>query len=211
MNTHLSLEEIIVELSIYSSFSVKLYDASNEKAKALTEEAKSLFCELFFCDKVDIKCVECDKEHPFDVKHKTRKENYKDVSYICVGIMGNHYSRSIDDSDLITSNIVFPEHDEGIISYLFTCTMEPSHYQTMDLLYVVKSDTIEIRKIGQKPINIVLRDSLSNEYERVLNKYDSFDDYRRYEQSESRNLLAGACTYLRRIFEKNGLCKIISI
>ena len=86
--------------------------------------------------------------------------------------------------------------------------MDRHHYQIMTLLFTLSDNIIEIRKIGQKPINIDLKETYSNEYKRILDNYDSFDDYRHYEQSASRNLLAGACTYLRRVLEKMILVKL---
>ncbi len=204
-----SLEQIVVNLPIYGSFSFKLFGENGANLPApLSEDAKKQFYELFFKDKIDIKCVECDKEYPFNVEHIIKKEIYKNDIYKYLNVFGNHVDCSIDSRSLYDGCLIPPKTDEGIIKYVFRCTMNRYHYQTMSLLYTFNENVLTIRKIGQKPINIDLKETHSNEYKRILDNYDSFDDYRHYEQSASRNLLAGACTYLRRVLEKMILIKL---
>lgn len=198
-----TLEQIVANLPIYGAFSFEFFDKPlKETSSCLSKIAKQQLRELFHKKKIDLKCVECEKEYPFDVSHSIQKENSANSIYYYEDVIGRSFSCAIDNSNLLTLNAIAPEKDEGIINYVFKCTMNPKHYQTMSLLYTLKDNVIEIRKIGQKPISIDLKETYSSEYEKILKKYDAFEDYRHYEQSASRNLLAGACTYLRRVLEK---------
>lgn len=203
-----SLKEIIVDMPIYQKFSFQLFGEPDNKYPAyLSEEAKRILNILFRTDKVDIKCVECNKEYPFDVHYQISKQSFAGNIYkVTAANFVSYYG--FDSEKLSEYKVTPPNEDDGIISYVFTCTMKNNHYQTMYLLYHLKDNEVSIRKIGQQPINIDLKTTYSNEYKSVLNKYDAFEDYRHYEQSESRGLLAGACTYLRRILEKMVLCKL---
>lgn len=200
MDEFKELKTIIVDLPIYGSFSFCLFDDAINTS--LSKNAKKQFTELFLTKKVDIKCTECNKEYPFNILYNIKKYSYGRTIYSYQNLLGDWKPCEIDHVDFINGKIHVPEEDEGIISYVFVCNMDSHHYQTMDLLYHLKNNVFEIRKIGQKPLNIDLKESFSGEYKKVLKQYDSFDDYRQYEQSESRGLFAGACTYLRRIFEK---------
>ena len=198
-----TLRDIIIDLPIYGHFSFKLFDTDSPSFPCeISKYAKDQLYELFFCKKIEIKCVECNADYPFTVDHYIKKYKYNNDLFKIPYSPSSYSFRDLDSEELITKNIIPPSEDEGIIVYTYKCTMNPLHYQTMELLYTLDNNVVTIRKIGQKPINTDLRDSYSNEYKNILKKYNAFDDYRKYEQSESRDLLAGACTYLRRILEK---------
>ena len=197
-----SLEEMIVDLPIYGHFVFDLLD----KEGHLSASARQQIDVLFNTKKVNIKCVECKKEYPFDIKYEVIKQTYEQKVYGYSGPFG-YSSVSIDSLPNIGA-IIPPKNDEGIISYVFRCTMDSTHYQTLNLLYTIEEAKMVVRKIGQKPLNTDLMESHSKEYRKILDFYDSFDDYRHYEQCASRNLLAGACTYLRRVLEKMVLRKL---
>ena len=199
----MTLEQIVIDMPIYASFTTTLFskDIGNVPAE-LSDSSKKQLHQLFHTKKITIKCVDCKKYYSFDVSHSINKFNSKLKNYAFLNVLNNEIACEIDSSNLLNGDIVVPDDDEGIISYLFKCNMNSSHYQTMDLFYQLKNNVLYIRKIGQKPLNIDLQERHSNEYKTILDSYDSFNDYRNYEQCESRNLLAGACTYLRRIFEK---------
>lgn len=194
------LQNVIIDLPIYGSFNFPLSEKDNAKEpRALSDEAKEQIIGLFQ-NKVYLKCVDCGKECPFDVSYSIVKYSRKDTVF---EIKNYAFPTLIDGIRTYKSQtLLFPNEDEGIIHYVFRCTMEQDHYYTMDLLYRIQNGSIEIRKIGQKPLNTDLKESRSNEYKKILDIYDSFEDYRHYEQCASRNLLAGACTYLRRVLEK---------
>lgn len=187
------LSEIVTELPIFGSFSVSF-------SKDSYEELKKVLANLFYTEKIRIKCVECGEYCPFTVSHSIAK--YGATGKYKYGANYGWSFNDLDSSELFRYSILFPEFDEGIIEYTFRCSMDSLHYQKMYLLYILSKGTITFRKIGQKPLNVDLKEKMSNEYKNILTKYDSFDDFRYFEQSESRNLLAGSCTYLRRILEK---------
>jgi len=147
-----------------------------------------------------LKCIYCKTDYPFDVTHNIKKDvfGFDNYSYIYAG------SRfcNIDNQNLLTNRCSFPNADEGVIEYTFVCNMVKVHYYKMYLFYKLTNGELELIKIGQFPITRDLKNTYSNEYKDILVKYNSFDDYRMYEQSYERGLLAGACTYLRRVFEK---------
>ena len=184
-----SLADIVTKMPIFSCFSVKT---------SKIEELRSIFYSLFFTKKIELKCVECNSKYPFTVEHLIKKNGLSGKYTYSAGFVIS----SLDDESFFKYDVVFPKTDDAIIEFTFKCTMNSFHYQKMFLLYTLENGTITIRKIGQKPINTDLNEHMSNEYRNILEKYDSFEDFRHFEQSESRNLLAGSCTYLRRVFEK---------
>ena len=103
---------------------------------------------------------------------------------------------------LTTTKSFAPKNDEGIIEYFFVCAMDSSHYYTMTLHYFLANGKLKIIKTGQDPMTRTLKENYSTKYRKVLSKYNAFDDFIKFEQSQERGLLAGACTYLRRVFEK---------
>lgn len=191
-----SLEDIVINLPIYRKIEICFANDHNK----LTDDGRELLKILFHKDKINLKCIECKKEYPFEVSHMIIKENFMPSIYkiIMIGLM----LVSIDDKLLLQQDVTVPLEDDGIVIYTFKCTMNQSHYYKMFLKYSLLDKKIIITKIGQFPLTTLLRTNLSNRFEMVLKKYDSYEDYRLYEQSYERNLLAGSCTYLRRIFEK---------
>ena len=193
-----SLEKIVTDLPIFGSFSIKFFDG-DAKNDNFYNELKECLLILFFTHKIHLKCIECKHHYPFSVSHTITK-NGIDGSY-CYGA-GWKFS-NLDNEEFFRNSIILPKEDEGVIEYTFKCTMSPNrHYQKMYLLYTLNQEGIVFRKIGQKPLNSDLKSKMSNDYKKILEKYDAFDDFRSFEQSESRFLLAGSCTYLRRILEK---------
>ena len=196
-----TLQEMIINMPMYDSFSFRLFDEEAKIPTKVSKEAREQLIALFFTDKVDIRCVECGKDYAFNVEHDISKHN-KEHSLFMVHLGAGYNYCGFDSESVVKSIITPPILDEGIIHYVFECTMNDNHYQTADFLYEIDNGFVTIRKIGQKPLYSDLKNNHSNEYKKILEKYDSFNDYRSYEQCASRNLLAGACTYLRRIFEK---------
>lgn len=184
-----NLAKIVTDLPMFGTFCIDISNIDNFKAISNV---------LFYTKKIELKCVECDSKYPFLVKYSIKKDGASgEFKY------GNGWTFSEIDSDLFFKyNVTFPKKDEGIIEFSFFCSMNAVHYQKMYLLYSLEGNTLLFRKIGQKPLNSDLKDKMSNNYKKILQKYNAFDDFRNFEQSESRNLLAGSCTYLRRIFEK---------
>lgn len=191
-----NLENIIL-MPVYSSFKCLVY---SQKDHCLTEEGIKLLNILFRTEKVHIKCINCKQEYPFDVSNKIEKTifPFNNYSYNFIG----DTLCNLNDGGLVKHSPKFPAQDEGYIMFLLRCNMDKDHYYKMFLFYKLNNGLLEIIKAGQLPLSRDLGDSLSTEYKDILDKYDSFEDYRMYEQSKERNLLAGACTYLRRVFEK---------
>lgn len=92
------LEEIVTNIPIYGVFSFSLVDVDNVKAPfPLSAEAKEQFHELFFNNKIDIKCVECNKEYPFDVVHVIKKNIYRSDIYKFIGLLSNEIDCKLDE------------------------------------------------------------------------------------------------------------------
>lgn len=196
-----SLEDIIVKMPVFDSFAIQSNQLSSETFAELDENVKDILKILFHTNKVRIKCIECDEECPFSVSFSIKRNGKSGkYEYSYLGISSGEID--ISDNKALFSSVIFPKYDEGIIEYTFTCTMNSYHYQKMYILFTINDKVLTFRKIGQKPLNIDLQRRYSNEYKNILNKYKAFDDFRHFEQSESRGLLAGSCTYLRRVLEK---------
>lgn len=199
-----SLKDIVTKLPIFGTFSLQIKEPDKNDFFKLSKKTIDLLNICFHTDKIRIKCIECESECPFSVSFNV--EQYKKSgTYLYRFMSGLNYVRrecSIHDDEMLNHEIQLADFDEGIIEYTFRCTMNEFHYQKMYLLYTLDNGLITFRKIGQKPMNTDLVDKYSNDYKSILSKYDALDDFRHFEQSESRNLLAGSCTYLRRIFEK---------
>ena len=190
------LEDLVTQLPIYGIFEI-VFAADDGK---ITNEGKKLLQMLFHENIINLKCIECGKEYPFNVKHNITKHNFNTNVYTITTLESIYVS--INRDEIVKYGGIAPSEDEGEISYNFECRMNSQHYYSMCLKYHLHQGKMIVCKIGQYPTTRQLKDALSNQYEKILKKYDSFDDYRMHEQSSERNLLAGSCTYLRRVFEK---------
>ena len=192
-----SLRKIISEIPLYNVFSVQVFKSNGDFA----EDGRALLIELFHTKKVDLKCVFCEKEYPFDVSVSIKKE-LKESQVYEAKLYGNPKC-SLDDNRLIVYGCnKFPDNDDGIIEYTLKCTMKSYHYYKVFLHYVLNKGSLILNKIGQIPSTRDLKRSYFDDYKGVLSKYDSTDDYRNYEKCIDNDLLVGACTYLRRILER---------
>ena len=197
------LEDIIVEMGMYEEIKLEAPIIQDGNMCTLTDDCKTLFRLLFHTHKVNLKCIECNKdEYPFTVEYNVcemdKSEKCKNESIYCCG----RYL-SIDSNDILQYKFLLYKKLDYIVDYLFKCPMDDNHYYTMTLLIKFSESLISVRKVGQIPLNIDLRINIfSNFYKKQLNSYKAFEDYRSFEQASSRGLKAGACTYLRRVLEK---------
>ncbi|MBR4237542.1 hypothetical protein IKQ02_03820 [bacterium] len=164
------LEDIIKGIPIYGSFEFQFLSKIDEEEVPLSDFAKNQLQSLFSCKKIDIKCIDCNKEHAFDVTYSIFRNSKKKNEYTVYDHSFYLGCCDIDSEGFCDRDIVSPEEDECIISYIFRCTKDSLHYQTMELLYTLKDNIVTVRKIGQKPINTDLIKTYSNEYKNILKK-----------------------------------------
>ena len=194
-----TFEEIIANMPLYSCFSLTLINDQKQSLE-MTDAGINLLENLFHKNKVRLFCCECKLENTFEVEYEIKRELEPSPYEVSTGL-GTVY-RDIDNQNVYDCLKAMPRYDEGLIFYTFKCSMSKKHYQNMFLHFLIKDGLIMIRKIGQKPSNTDLQFKLSKTYNGVLTKYNAVDDYKHFEQCESRDLLAGSCTYLRRILQK---------
>lgn len=194
---HRLLKEIISETPLHEVFSIQLFKTNGD----FTEDGKNTLLELFHTKKVDLKCTFCEKEYAFDVSKNITKELFEAKIY--VARLYGYPNCSIDDQRLIVYGCEkYPNYDDGIIEYTLKCTMKPEHYYKVYLHYCLTEGKLLICKIGQTPSISELKQSNLDDFRKILLKYDAVEDYAYFEKCSDSALLAGACTYLRRIFEK---------
>ena len=197
MTDYKNLDGLVTSLPLYGTFSIRFSNGENE----ITQEGLELLKVLFHTNKVVLACGECEDNRPFSVKTRlSMEEEYVNNKYT-IHLYG-YPSGTLDDERLITYGGQCPDIDNGIIEFTFKCTLDKRHCYKMFLSYSLNNGVLKITKIGQYPSTRTFRNLYSNQFKKILTKYDAVDDYKMYELSVDMNLLAGGCTYLRRIFEK---------
>ena len=193
-----TLEELVIKLPIYTPVEISFSNGES----TITKDGQNMLKILFNNSKINLYCVDCKREYPFTVKYEIKKRIFKEDIYHYKNALENYVSCSIDNAVLRVGESFSPKKDEGIVEYLFVCGMESKHYYTMTLHYYLSDGKFVLIKTGQYPITRDLKECYSKKYQKILNKYNALDDFKKFEQSQERGLLAGSCTYLRRIFEK---------
>ena len=59
-----------------------------------------------------------------------------------------------------------------------------------------------VRKIGQNPSMLSIKGFDFSKYEKILNRFNAYEDYKKADFSNAEKFYVGAYAYLRRIFEK---------
>lgn len=212
----MTLEEIIIDVPLYKEYKFNII--KEQGFQSLNEEGKGFFYALLNIKKCDLLCVQCNKTYPFDVVNMicTIDENENAETRLLQNtIIGYTTSSTRLDyfylSDISKKKFTNLKITKGVIEQYLYCNKHPKEhiYVVYYKFSIIDGEYISIMKIGQDVPNFMLTNNLSNIYRKELNKYDAFDDFRMYEQSISRGLKAGACTYLRRVFEKMVICKYI--
>lgn len=209
-----TLENIIKRMPVYKEYTFKII--KDDKKLKIDSLGSSFFYAMFNTLKCDLLCVECKKEYSFDVVNRIcdltddcDQEYYKTDDYFIGHI-------NLMEPDFLTFenlyknsfNSVFDK--SGVIEQYLYCNKYPQkHIYVIYYRYRIEKDNISIMKIGQDVPSFMLSENLSNTYKKELKNYNAFDDFRSYEQSISRELKAGACTYLRRVLEKIVITKYI--
>jgi len=209
-----TLEEIIINYPMYKEFDFKIIQ--NEQKLEVDTKGRMFFDALFNTKKCDLLCVECKKCYPFDVLNKICVFNedgtpiYNNDSYRIGSFDNSLQIVGITFGDLPSSYVTNFYEKEGIIEQYLYCNKFPhKHIYVVYYRFKISKSNISIMKIGQDVPSFMLSESLSNIYKKELDCYKAFDDFRMYEQSLSRGLKAGACTYLRRVLEKIVIKKYI--
>lgn len=212
----MTLEEIIINVPLYKEYKFNIIKEQN--FQSLNEEGKDFFYALLNVKKCDLLCIQCNKIYPFDVVNMicimdadgNAETNYE--SNIFIGSTPSPLGLlPLKLSDISKKKFTKFQITKGVIEQYLYCNKHPEEhiYVVYYKFSIIDGEYISIMKIGQDVPNFMLTNNLSNIYRKELNKYDAFDDFRMYEQSISRGLKAGACTYLRRVFEKMVTCKYI--
>ena len=209
-----TLENIIIKMPVYKEYKFKII--KDENGLKIDDLGATFFDAMFNTNKCDLLCVECNKVYPFDVVNEVCIFSDGKLKYIdgnslvigySVGIMGctNRMFKDLPNSNLEELYV-----NRGIIEQYLYCNKFPhNHIYVVYYKFRITKDNISIMKIGQDVPSFMLTNNLSNIYKKELSAYNAFDDFRMYEQSMSRELRAGACTYLRRVLEKIVITKYI--
>lgn len=211
----ITLEEIITKVPLYKEYIFKII--KEERFLKINDEGAAFFNALFNTSKCDLLCVECKKEYSFDVLNEicslTENGNpkYYSSENFRIGYTGGVMSSTnLGFGDLVDSDFSDIYNCRGIIEQYLYCNKYPhNHIYIIYYRFIVSNQYISIMKIGQDVPSFMLTENLSNIYKKELDAYKAFDDFRMYEQSMSRGLKAGACTYLRRVLEKIVVSKYI--
>lgn len=195
----MKLEEII-EAPIYYSLRIKIFDDENDSKKDLPENDETIRS-IFVQKTVDIYCVDCKKQRIFNVQRsyfaindgvRENERNYLNAP---------NYHRNFDFIDSRLPQYV--ESIDGYFYYHLNCASNRQHTYLLILKAKNISKTeVEFIKVGQYPIFKALNDSKEKVFKKELKTIDATEDYGNYITSVQSNLLAGACTYLRRVLEK---------
>lgn len=210
-----NIVDTITKFNIYERLSFNIFKDSNiydDMYELDTSEYSKLI--NFLSKENDNKrillhCLQCKNKIPFSFIENFYE--YDDSEYN--KIKPENFTIAHKYPDQFFSNFdLFDEPNEHTFSYifdrtiyvdyLFRCSINHNHIQKMSLKMIFSSKGVEVVKYSQDPLNILLNDNNLTLFKNELKKFNVRIDYQNALQSESRNLYAGASTYLRRIYEK---------
>ena len=163
-------------------------------------------------------CKSCNMQYPFE------KLLYGDESFFISGperevvLLNKKSFISLNDGDLHNKKETFEDNDLydlyiSIYEYTFTCTKDNNHEYSMFLLIKREKQFFTITKIGQYPSMMEVWGFDFDGYKNQLNKLKAYNDFKKAELCFADGFVAGAYTYLRRVFEKmlNDYCQGIDL
>ena len=155
-------------------------------------------------------CKWCNKEYPFEIKGHTDFLNGttpmslgKYVVFFAPNLyVGLENGVLNGKKSVFQKDDLYNDVDVSYYEYVFTCTKHDNHKYKMILLIRRELDTITITKIGQYPSMIDVWGFDFDKYKKQLEKNKAYDDFKKAELCYADGFVAGAYTYLRRVFEK---------
>lgn len=206
-----NLDDLFNKVELYNEVKIKLFDNDGENYK-LNKQSLNLVMELLGLnqDTITTLCKWCSKEYPFTIETNVdwissstpMSIGYsaiffaKDFYYICKERRFNSNKNTFNKSDL------FNNVSCSYYQYKFTCTKSKNHEYKMFLLIKREKEYFSITKIGQYPSMIDVWGFDFDIYKKQLENIKAYSDFKKAELCLADSFVAGAYTYLRRVFEK---------
>ncbi|MDD4111053.1 MAG: hypothetical protein PHS54_05880 [Clostridia bacterium] len=169
-------------------------------------------------NKIESLCNVCKKRYPFSYKIESLFSS-RDTLYFALDSKNNLISYIEPYTN--TKTFRFPnsfnadeisERNVAYLKYFLECTGDGTSYSLFVRLEQ-ENGVVTMMKIGQFPSNVDIQGIDFDCYKKVLERFDTYSDYRRAYFSYLDSLYAGSFAYLRRVFEKmiNLYCKEITL
>lgn len=208
------LEYLFNRTGLYSKKYFYIFSKKQDGSFFLDKkEVKSLLTYLGIGkNKIETRCTVCKKDYPFDyaVRRITSIESGMVGRIISLGTQESQSNRwdfgiDLNEGDFgCYEEIKITKINEGIeyIHYDFRCTNHDKNHYQMIIRLEIKKEKVVVQKIGQYPSMLDIFGDDFKEYEKTLNEFGGYDEYRKSFISYGEGYYVGAFVYLRRVLEK---------
>ena len=207
-----NINDVFNNADLYTKEVFKIFK-HNKELYELDEEELARFNNYIGYDKEKIVtfCHKCKKEFPFQIvkKYISFENDLLYKSYFIPISRGDNVAGRLD---IVKGKIIgaLPPYSEnslyenqiGYIEYSFTCKNDSSHVYLMILSIEFRKGEFVVRKVGQNPSMLTIKGFDFDKYEKQLERFNAYDDYKKADLSNADHFFVGAFAYLRRIFEK---------
>ena len=206
-----NLDYLFNNVSLYTKDIFKIFELKDNKYFLNDAELKR-FNEYIGVDKDKLVayCHKCKKEFPFDVEKNILKiKDNESGIMILTTVFFNAPSGRYDFETGSIYGSMPPYLKENLlnnricyIEYKMKCTNDDNHIYLMIISIEFNDGMFIVRKIGQNPSMLSIKGFDFDKYKKILEKLNSYEDYKKADLSNIDHFYVGAYAYLRRIFEK---------
>lgn len=160
-------------------------------------------------------CHKCKKEFPFTIEMEcTELDNDLNYNYFMRITKNYKGTKALMPGEICISNGFLegaqPPYDKDMLlndkiwylEYHCKCTNKDEHRYLMMISIELKNGNFIVRKIGQNPSMITVKEFDFDKYKKILDRLNAYDDYKKADLSNAEQFYVGSYAYLRRIFEK---------
>lgn len=206
-----TLNDLFNNLPVYTKREFEIITKEGEYYNINQEKISELALLLDNADhKLIARCNECDDEYPFSYTCKkidVKGQNDSSLSFNLgrdefvsygVPIYGSNRSYSKNTQ---TKIFIASIEEQFFLLYTFKCSRNENHIYSMLLFIKVFHGSVEIIKVGQNPSQLLIQGYDFDEYRKVLESFNVYEDYKKAEICRRNDCAVGAYAYLRRVFE----------
>ena len=206
-----NLDYLFNDVPLYTKEEFKIFELKDDKCYINKEELQRFNIYIGFNkDRIVAQCHKCKMDFPFEVKKRFFNDIRDNISLLILtdvkdSVASARYyceKGSIDGlrtpfprEYLLNNRIWYGE-------YRFKCTNDSNHLYFLWISIELKDGMFIVRKIGQNPSMLSIKGFDFSKYEKILNRFNAFEDYKKADLSNAEQFYVGAYAYLRRIFEK---------
>ena len=194
-----NLDYLFNDVPLYTKEEFKIFELKDDKYYINKEELQRFNKYIGF--KMDF---------PFEVRKRFFNDIHNNIQSLvltdknCSMALARYYC---EDGSIDGLRIPFPReyllnNRIWYVEYSFKCTNDEHHIYFLMISIELKEGMFIVRKIGQNPSMLSIKGFDFSKYEKILNRFNAYEDYKKADFSNAEKFYVGAYAYLRRIFEK---------